>query len=186
MSTGLPPFFVKGSYVLDVVFARTKARDIDIYFSRSHRQPSSAEVLAWAQQHSFPTPRTVDFTPSDDIDDCSGGGPSVFNVDLWHLREDGALYVLEETSQPRQDLAGLWGLPAVHWRRAPLSRRQARATRMHALQSLTTIARDREGLDYVSKALRKMRDHPELWEDELEKQLVEFEDRLHQELSDEE
>lgn len=156
-------FYVKGSYVLDLVFARNCAHDIDVFHLRGH-QPTRDEILRWIQEHKLPPAPNgiVEPTPVDDVDACDGGGHPVFNVDRWHIRDDGNLYTLRETSEPRDALDVIWGAP-IH-RTLPVLLRpdDARAIKIEIIRPLSELPNEPESVILLKKALRKVREHSEL------------------------
>src|ERR1700732_505788 len=93
-------WYIKGSYVLDVVFAPrlgnvAHAADVDVFYLRTGAPPTKTDVQSVLQKAGLPPPpgRGIDGPiVVDALGRLGGGGEPFFNIDLWHIREDGALY----------------------------------------------------------------------------------------------
>lgn len=154
-------FYVKGSYVLDHVFGTNFANDIDVFYLGSASKPATNEVTSWLMQNGLPPARTVDATKVDSLDDCSGGGPTFFNFERWHIRQDGKLYTLEDTREERDEVDALWG-PKYKTRLVELSAEDARAQRAERISTLACLGYTESDLAYVIKVIGKMERHPQL------------------------
>lgn len=166
----LPRFYIKGSYVLDVVFGRSAAQDIDFFYDNSRQSLTAAEARSWLEKHNLPQHAPIDGPiPVDTVDDCSGGGFPEFNIDRWHIREDGNLYTLEDTEES-EEYGGLFGRSLYKTKVMRLHLASAQST------SLTVLfppyyPSEADGINRVQKAIRKMSDHPELFNDALKRKL---------------
>lgn len=168
----LPPprFYIKGSYVLDVIFGRSKAQDVDVFYDKSCQRPTASAARNWLQENGFPQHANIDGPiPVDNIDDCSGGGFPEFNIDRWHIRNDGTLYTLEDTDE-RAEHGGLFGRSPYKTRVVPLDLELARRTPLTVLFPPYRVYGE-DGIKRIEKAIRKMSEHPELVNDALRLEL---------------
>ncbi len=141
-------WIVYGSYVLDVVFGLTQARDLDVGFNPQLRQPTECEICQHLTSLSLPTPpSTIQRTRCHDFSVPEGGGFPCFNIDFWQLHMDGNVYVAE---------------PHTH------SHHMLDDNVPHTL-----VVSDPEHLtaDRVTHALEKMQRYPDLYTDEVAEQL---------------
>lgn len=82
-----------GRYVLDILFAKRHARDIDVAYVKTGRRPMMQEILAWVSAKSFHTTRNnPDLHPVTDLFRPEVGGLPCFNIDYWQLHRDGRVY----------------------------------------------------------------------------------------------
>ncbi len=174
-------FYVKGSYVLDVVFGRNAAADVDVFYDRSCEQPTEQDIKSWLASKQLPLPAAIDRSAVDSIDDCSGGGFPIFNIDRWHIRMDGELYTLEETSEPSGVLP-LFGQTAFKMKPIRLRLEDARKQKLLEIASLDDLQRAPDELKYLRKLLKKLTTHPELDEPGVRSRLEAFAGALELEL----
>lgn len=175
----LPPprFYIKGSYVLDVIFDREAAQDIDFFYDEACQRLSATEARDWLRQRNLPQHANIDGPhPIDDIDDCSGGGYPEFNIDRWHIRDDGNIYTLEDTEE-ELEYGGLCGRPLHKTRPVRLDLEWAKKTPLKVLFDPYAPAGE-DGIKRVEKAIRKMKDHPQLLDEALMQKLVAICDAL--------
>lgn len=153
-------FYIKGSWVLDRVFSTNFAQDVDIFYDNSGRFPTIAEIAAWLTSKGFPTTHPVDATPvrASTFDDCDGGGFPVLSFERWHFRDDGNLYTLIDTTEPR-DGGGLFGNPLFLTRVCPLAIANALVEPVTLVGEIDDISIDSAGLKHVSKLLQKLGRH---------------------------
>lgn len=138
-----PQFYVKGSYVLDRIFGTNFANDLDIHWLSTGGSPTATSVRAWLDRCALPDHATIHVDRVTDLFACDGGGPPVFNIDLWQIEMDGYIYEMD---------------PATHL-----------ATRINGKPNvkLTFLAKPPpppsvETNTMLDKALRKMQQHPTL------------------------
>lgn len=102
--SGAPPaWYIKGSYVLDVVFRERlgsvqHAADADVFYLRTAARPGKADVEAVLDLHGLPplpNGKLDGPLPVDNLTSLDAGGTPTFNIDLWHIRETGALLVAD-------------------------------------------------------------------------------------------
>ena len=100
-------WYIKGSYVLDVVYADRlgdvrHAADADVYYLQTTARPTKFDVEAALAANNLP-PLPVGGLDGpyrvDDLAALDGGGEPKFNIDLWHLRENGALLVRDDAGR---------------------------------------------------------------------------------------
>ncbi|HSC86356.1 MAG TPA: hypothetical protein VLC09_03770 [Polyangiaceae bacterium] len=141
------PWFIKGSYVLMVLFDRGTASDVDVFYLRGGRL-DQAEVEALLREQGWPT-RGIDPTPvnQEDFDQRAGGGETRFNIDLWHIGQDGQFYRRDEHSNTL----------------IPLNHGEAIGEQLRLLdgQHVPSAYTEEDRL-YLEKVLRKMDEHPSL------------------------
>jgi hypothetical protein len=154
-------FYVKGSYVLDCVFGTNFANDIDVFYLGSASKPATNEVTSWLEQNGLPPAKTVDATKVDRLDDCSGGGPTFFTFERWHIRQDGKLYTLEDTGEKRDEVDALWG-PKYKTLLVELSLEDARSQRVEWIPTLACLGQTESDIAYVIKVISKMERHSQL------------------------
>lgn len=164
-----PRFYVKGSYVLDVVFGGSHARDIDVFYERTCERPNRDAVVQWTVDMGLPSAPTPDITPTDTLDDCSGGGFPQFNIDRWHIRQDGQLYTLVETTE-ESDLLPVGGRSAFKTKVVPLGLDEARKLKLEILVDLGALLGE-EGIARIDKVLAKAAKYPQLENKTLRAQL---------------
>lgn len=177
LNTTPPQFYIKGSFVLDVIFDRCCAKDIDFFYDSSCQPLTQPVARDWLKKLGFPHNKPLDLTPVDNIEDASGGGFPEFNIDRWHIRHDGKLYTLEETATPHED-GGLGGRPLNKTKPVELQKSQAKQERLQILPPGHYHPSGDAGLERVKKALRKMSDHRELLNEELRSMLEAMRDTL--------
>lgn len=149
-----PRFYIKGSYVLDIVFSRKTANDIDVFYDESCERPTKDYVRAWLNSHGLPESAPIDGPiPVQGFDDCSGGGFPEFNIDRWHIRDDGHVYTLTDTSEPN-DLLPIGGRPTNKTRVDVLNLDQARVQPLAVLFPPYSPSGD-DGVTRIVKALKK-------------------------------
>ncbi len=98
-TSGLSPWYIKGSYVLDVVFRDRlgpvqHAADLDVFYLKGQGKPTKSDIEPVLQAAGLPPLPPKGIHGPFDVDDLSaldGVGRPVFNIDLWHIREDGSL-----------------------------------------------------------------------------------------------
>lgn len=165
--------YVKGSYVLDVVFGRDCARDIDVFHPRDGLPPTDAAIRKWQATNKFPgQKKPISKTPVDELEKCNGGGSPFLNVDQWHLCDGGKLWTLEYTRKRVKDLESLWNGGATRaTRRVRLELAKARKAQMIEVLDLDTVTQDQQGQEYLGKALDKMRLYPALHNAQLQKRI---------------
>ncbi len=150
-----PRFYVKGSYVLDVLFGTNYANDIDICWLDSGGQPTNARVAAWMRLCRLPW-KPIQLVRVRDFFACDGGGAPVFNIDLWRIEMDGCAYDMN---------------PATH---GAIKMPAPPQTRLGFLPSpppfaLTPSAQTNAMLD---KARAKMARHPSLFDQTTETEIL--------------
>lgn len=98
-----PSWFIKGSYVLDVLYGRKVAGDIDVFYDRRHRRPTREEVVAWLQGHGWWVPNLVEIVgvSAEDFSTRDGGGEKRFNTDNVSISMDGTFQIIEASGNPR-------------------------------------------------------------------------------------
>lgn len=169
-TTPAPRFYIKGSYVLDVIFGRSAAQDIDVFYDNSRQRLTATEAQRWLEKHNLPQHAGIDGpVPIDNTDDCSGGGYPEFNIDRWHIRDDGKLYTLEDTEE-EAEFGGLFGRSLYKTRVVPLDLASAKQTVLRVLLPPYCPSGE-DGIKRIAKAIRKMSDHPELLDDALKQEL---------------
>lgn len=93
-----PQFYAKGSYVLDVLFGTKHASDIDICWADTGGQPEKARISRWMELCGFEA-RPIQLVRVTDFFACDGGGPPIFNIDLWRIEMDGAVYEMDPVTR---------------------------------------------------------------------------------------
>lgn len=104
-------WYVKGSYVLDLVFSTSHAKDVDVFFTGD--RPAKGDILTWLQGLGLPDPPFVereqfmdgetriqkdpcfDIHPVNSLARPDGGGEMVFNVDCWHIPMSGQIHIFD-------------------------------------------------------------------------------------------
>ena len=98
-------WMIYGSYVLDVIFGESCARDLDVGFDPALRHPTGEEVRRRLAELSFPNPpQTVQFTRCHDFTVPEAGGFPCFNIDFWQIHMDGQLYVADPCNRVHYSL----------------------------------------------------------------------------------
>jgi len=88
-----PQWYICGSYVLDILFGKQEAKDIDVCWLSSCKQPLNKEIFDWLDEHGFhrakcdPDPVRVKR-----FDTPEAGGFPTLNIDYWRLEMDGKIY----------------------------------------------------------------------------------------------
>ena len=142
---------IYGSYVCDVLFRLSRARDLDIGFDPNFRHPTEDEVRNWIPQHQLPeSPRTIQFTRCHDFTNPEAGGIPIFNTDFWQLHMDGQIYVAEP-EQHRHTILNRDCMPPLLIVSDQVTNERARAgldrmERYPMLHNVTTVNRLREVL----------------------------------------
>jgi len=142
-----PAWYVKGSYLLDVLFHVNFATEIDIFWLSALGEPTEEEVRRWLKAHNFHAVQSIDRTRVKDFLSSDGGGEPQFNIDFWQIHMDGNLYV----GEPHNALFRVLSATAI----IPLQ-----AVGGHSIDPIV-----------AEKALRKMRNYPALHNPELENRL---------------
>lgn len=150
-----PRYYIKGSYVLDVLFGTTHANDIDICWLDTGGQPTNARVADWMRLCGL-LAKPIQLVRVTDLFACDGGGAPIFNIDLWRIEMDGCVYEMDPathmaTKIPAAPKARLGFLPNP----PPFA--------------LTPSAETNAMLD---KALAKMARHPSLFEQATETEIL--------------
>lgn len=171
-----PPakWYIKGSFVLDYVFNRSCARDIDVFFDRSCEKPSKEEISLLLDKIQIKTKKPFDIHGVDDFDACDGGSPPVVNIERWHIRNDGCLYTIKETNIPRTEcsgkIPGIQGVPLYETKIEKITKDWAASQKLELL-SCSSLPYE---ASYLSKLLEKMKNHPELNSDDVRTQVQEI------------
>ncbi len=88
-----PVWYIKGSYVLDILYKVKKARDIDVFWLSSHGKPEQNDIKNWLKAHNFHHDLSIQFSYVDDFIKSNGGGPPKINLDYLQLHMDGKVYL---------------------------------------------------------------------------------------------
>lgn len=163
-------WYVKGSYVLDVLFETAFAMDVDVFYDSARGQPSRDQIRSWMRAANLPqTKAEPDIVATYDMDACNGGGEPVLNIDQWHVRMDGVIYTLEATTIETDELERTMNrLPPTKMRPVPLERHFATGMQ---IEVLPWVSEDDLDAERIVKTLAKMVRHPSLRNASLERVL---------------
>lgn len=99
-------WIIYGSYVLDVVFGVSHARDLDVGFDPQLRRPTECEICQRLAELSLPVPpSTIQITRCHDFSVPEAGGFPSLNIDFWQIHMDGNVYVAEPNTRSHHLLA---------------------------------------------------------------------------------
>lgn len=93
LRTGPTRWFIKGSYVLDIIFDQQCAQDVDVFYNNQGQPPTKAHIKTFLQGKSWWIPSSIDIIPikPSDFETRDGGGNKRLNVDTLHINDDGNL-----------------------------------------------------------------------------------------------
>ncbi len=146
-----PQWFIKGSYVLDVIFDRRCAGDVDVFYNREMSAPTPLDIEAWLEERGW-WQANPDISAGD-FAERGGGAQDRFNIDLLHINMDGRLGIMQSgTSEPisLDDAAKL------------LAEERLQLLVGQGLPEPDDGSEPGSTRDYLEKVLRKMTVHPEL------------------------
>lgn len=92
-----PRWYICGSYVLDILFGKKKAKDIDVCWLSSCKQPVEQDIIDWIDEHGFHrTKYNPQFVMVKQLNTPEAGGNPTLNIDYWRLEMDGKIYDISE------------------------------------------------------------------------------------------
>lgn len=173
-------FYVKGSFVLDVIFGTAFAGDMDVFYKGT--RPTRDELEQWIAASNFRPPRKgFDIVGVERLDDASGAGYPRLNFERWHIRENGRLYTLQDTDVPTGNLLGPRYVTTV----VALDIATASKTRAQFVPGAQPLDANLEGLEYARKCGEKINRHSSLYDYDVDTWLQSESARVSKMLADE-
>lgn len=146
-----PQWFIKGSYVLDLIFDRQCAGDIDVFYNRDMSTPAPLEIKAWLSKQGW-WQATPDISAGD-FAARGGGAQDRFNIDLLHINMDGQLGIMRNATSEAISLEDAATL---------LTEQRLQLLADQGLPEPDDGSEPGSTRGYLEKVLRKMTCHPEL------------------------
>lgn len=99
-----PRWFIRGAYVLDVIFGRQSARDVDVFFDRTKEAPKSEDIEAFLELRGWWIPRqgvTLTGIAPGDFETRGNWEDKRFNVDQFYIDMTGLVGVILDGHGPQ-------------------------------------------------------------------------------------